>query len=167
MGKKKSARIKGEPSEQKTAFQLRLDADLHQQLKKAAEDAGISLNQLIQGICWGAVEHLHQGELITERVVCHSEGSPSEEWAFSMAKARHGCLFFGRRSSAKSEEEQEALGYLAKGGTIDGALGRVVSTRLQRAGGTCDAHEFFQRNREEGMGGQGALGLLAPWSLAC
>ena len=45
-----------------TAFQVRLDAEVHATLKKAAEDASISLNQLVTGILRGCADNMHLGE---------------------------------------------------------------------------------------------------------
>jgi hypothetical protein len=66
------------------AFQVRLDVDLHEQMKKAAEKADISLNQLIQGICRGAMAHLVQGE------------PEIDDGGYVSQKQQRGCVFFGR-----------------------------------------------------------------------
>jgi hypothetical protein len=78
-------------------FQLRLDAELHRDLKAAADTAGISLNQLIQGICRGALANLIQGE---------PDVSP---YGFVSTKPQRGCVFFGRHGStpAISMEDSE------------------------------------------------------------
>ena len=43
--------------DERVIFQLRLASDIHRELKQAAEIAGLSLNQLINGICRGAAEN--------------------------------------------------------------------------------------------------------------
>lgn len=75
------------------AFQVRFDADLHEQVKAAAETAGISVNQLIQGICRGAMAHLVQGE---PEVLLDG---------FVRVNPQRGCVFFGRAGIACNEEE--------------------------------------------------------------
>ena len=67
----------------KVSLQLRLEAELHERLRKTAEEAGISLNQLIQGICWGVVDKVVQGE---------AKRSPD---GFVHWEMRKKCLFFG------------------------------------------------------------------------
>ena len=76
------------------AFQVRFDPDLHQELHKVAEEAGISLNQLIQGICRGALGHVYQGEAFV---------SPS---GFMRVKPQRGCLFFGQPGDSWTEDEE-------------------------------------------------------------
>lgn len=80
-------------------FQLRLDADLHGRLKAAAENAGISLNQLIQGICRGAEASLVQGEA---RLL---------QGGFVDAKPQRGCVFFGRPGVMPAGHEKECDEY--------------------------------------------------------
>lgn len=65
------------------AIQVRLGGDVHQQLKETAETAGISLNQLIHGICRGAMAHVVQGEPVIDG------------GKFISAKPQRGCVFFG------------------------------------------------------------------------
>lgn len=66
------------------AFQVRLDADLHAQLKREAETAGISMNQLIQGILRGVLDRLVQGEAEVGRS------------GFVNVRPQKGCVFFGQ-----------------------------------------------------------------------
>lgn len=65
------------------AFQVRMDADLHARLKREADQAGISMNQLIQGTLRGALERLVQGEADVSRS------------GFVQVRPQKGCLFFG------------------------------------------------------------------------
>jgi hypothetical protein len=86
-----------EPQEDpaKVVFQVRFDADVHRDLKLQAEIAGISLNQLIQGICRGAVAHLVQGEASIRN-------------GFVTAREQRKCVFFGRQGIHYTENEAEA-----------------------------------------------------------
>ena len=86
----------GKTGESKTvAFQVRFDADLHEALRREAEQAGISLNQLIQGICRGSLSYLVQGEAEKTR-----DG-------FVLVKPQKGCVFFGRRGVHYSDRERQ------------------------------------------------------------
>jgi hypothetical protein len=76
-------------------YQLRLDAELHAGLKAAADTAGISLNQLIQGICRGALANLVQGEAVVGM------------GGFVSAKGQRGCVFFGREGSMPLGQEDD------------------------------------------------------------
>ena len=88
------------PDDATSAFQLRLDSELHDRFKKIAEEADVSLNQLIQGILWGTVENLKLGEAFVE-----SDKTVRVE-------PRKKCLYVGRagfyrspRERARDEEE--------------------------------------------------------------
>lgn len=92
---RKKAATEAAPEHRAVAFQVRFDADLHTQLKNAADAASISLNQLIQGICRGAVAHLVQGE---------PDVSLS---GYVRVKPQQGCVFFGRAGMYPSQDEAE------------------------------------------------------------
>ncbi len=84
---KKTAARRKETAEDdgRVAFQVRFDRDLQEQLKQQAEEAGLSLNQLIQGICRTASRYLVQGE-------------PHELVnGFIDSRPMKRCVFFGRR----------------------------------------------------------------------
>lgn len=59
--KKQVTQDKARPTDGKAVFQVRLDADVHEKLKTAAATAGISMNQLIQGVLRWAGDHVRQG----------------------------------------------------------------------------------------------------------
>jgi len=86
------------------AMQVRFDGDLHQQLKATAETAGISLNQLIQGICRGAIAHLVQGE------------PDVDDGGFVRTKPQRGCVFFGRAGFVPTDGEEECEECFGKNG---------------------------------------------------
>lgn len=46
---------------QKTRFELRFDADLHERIRGLADAAGVSVNHLMQGVMSWAVRHAHVG----------------------------------------------------------------------------------------------------------
>lgn len=54
-------RAKPSVADGKAVFQVRLDGDVHEKLKAAAATAGISMNQLIQGVLRWAGDHVRQG----------------------------------------------------------------------------------------------------------
>lgn len=54
----------------KTRFELRFDTDVYEGLKKIADQAQISLNQLMQGIGRWALENAHVGEPHQEDIDC-------------------------------------------------------------------------------------------------
>ena len=65
-----------------TQFALRLDSDLHQDLKNVSNVAGLSMNQLIHGICEAAISNVHVGE-------------PAQADGLISIEKRAGCVFFG------------------------------------------------------------------------
>jgi len=79
-------------------FQVRFDADLHARLKREAEKADISLNQLIQGICRGVLDYLHQGE------------AEETKAGFVVSRPQKRCLFIGRPGISEYEPD-EAMEY--------------------------------------------------------
>lgn len=79
------------------AFQVRFDADLHARLKAEADAADISLNQLVQGICRGALDFLHQGE------------AEMLSTGFVKARQQKRCVYFGRPGWSCSAEEAERI----------------------------------------------------------
>lgn len=90
-----------EPVDGSVAFQVRLDADLHARLKEAAETAGISMNQLIQGTLRGAMEYLVQGE------------ADMQAFGWVRQRKQKGCVFFGR--VGYSLDEEEVMEYRSRG----------------------------------------------------
>ena len=84
--KKPTPRAPAPSSDGKTSFQLRLDSCVHEKLKLEAKKAGISLNQLILGVCQFAADNIRQGRplktadelLETPATECVWFGHPSE-----------------------------------------------------------------------------------------
>lgn len=68
----------------KVAFQVRFDSELHAQLKGLAEQADLSLNQLIQGMCRGLVEHGRVGRAVVQK-----------ESGFVSVRPESRCVYFG------------------------------------------------------------------------
>ena len=78
----------------KVRFELRFDADVHEGIRRLAEGAEISVNQLMQGLARWAVENGHVGE-------------PARSSAGILyAKEQAGCVFFGKLGVVYTEEEQ-------------------------------------------------------------
>jgi HicB family. len=48
----------------KTRYELRLDPDLHAKARALADAAGVSMNQLLEGVVAWAVQHGHPGRPI-------------------------------------------------------------------------------------------------------
>lgn len=79
------------------AFQVRLDAETHSQLKQAAEEADLSLNQLVTGLLRGCAAHLVVGEAgRDDKNVVYPRSTPK-------------CVFVGKKGSYPSREETEWL----------------------------------------------------------
>ena len=77
----------------RTRVELRFDSELHAKMKATAEEAGISLSQLIQGICNAAMHNaIH--------------GIPDRSSGFVRAKAAEKRLFFGELGMQESEIEK-------------------------------------------------------------
>lgn len=98
--KKKNQRRLDEPKDAteatepaKVAFQLRLDADTHQKLTQEAERAGVSLNQLIQGICRACSRHLIQGKVVLMENGCIG------------TRYKPKAVYFGKATTFPSEDE--------------------------------------------------------------
>ena len=79
--KKKKTKATEQPSGT-TQFALRLDSDLHKDLKNVSNAAGLSMNQLIHGICEAAMSNVHIGE-------------PTQTDGLISIEKRPGCVFFG------------------------------------------------------------------------
>ncbi len=98
MAKKKAAKTEGGtvPSD-KVSLHLRLDGDVHRRLSQAASASGISMNQLIQGMVEGCLEHLIQGE-------------PDYKGKARLLgrRSQAGCVFFGKLGAAASEDDKAA-----------------------------------------------------------
>jgi hypothetical protein len=77
----------------KVAFQIRFEAELHRKLKAAADQSGMSLNQLLQGICSACVENIHIGEPEFQR-----EG-------YIVPRYVRKCVYFGNNGYRLTDEE--------------------------------------------------------------
>ena len=78
--------------EGKTRFELRFDDDLYTQVKNTADETGISVNQLMQGIARWAMSTVHPR---------------SEPWGQGpelLAVEHEGCVWFGRESGAVEDD---------------------------------------------------------------
>ena len=96
MAKKRS--VEADPVEDgKVRILLRLESELHEKLRKTAEDAGINLTQLIQGILWGTIENSVQGE------------GKRETNGFVRVQPRKKCLFFGKMGFYGDPDECDRL----------------------------------------------------------
>ena len=85
---KKTKKQAVEPRKQthdQTQFALRLKQDLYQTLKAKAEEASVSMNQLIHGICEACMENAHVGEAVVV----------SGEKGVFETRQEDGCLYFG------------------------------------------------------------------------
>ncbi len=74
--------------------ELRFEAEVYEGVKKLADAAEISLNQLLQGVARFAVKHGHLGEPTYDPPVVNSEAQP-------------GCLWFGREVPETFEDGSE------------------------------------------------------------
>jgi hypothetical protein len=85
---KNAKRLKESP---KTRFELRFDADVYDSVNKLADQVGVSLNQLMQGITRWAVEHSNPGEFVGGRV--HDENDVP-----MTTRDQAGVVWFGDQS---------------------------------------------------------------------
>jgi len=98
------------PEDGKVAFQVRLDADLHGRMREIAEKAGISLNQLLQGMCRGLIDHAHVGE-----------GRRLKD-GFHALRHTPKCVFFGQPGTPSDVPEEFYEDYREKHGQYPEAL---------------------------------------------
>jgi len=90
------AKQKQEQAESETvSFLVRLDKEVHTKLKAAAEQADLSITQVIQGICRASAENMKVGE---PRI---AQGKYVE------MQPVNKCIAFGRLGYYKSDEERE------------------------------------------------------------
>jgi hypothetical protein len=78
--------------EGKTRFELRFDDALYEEVKRNAEEAGISINQLMQGIARWAMKRANPGA----RAHFASEGVVSID--------EPGCIWFGHAADLETDE---------------------------------------------------------------
>lgn len=93
---------------EKVAFQVRFDSDLHARLVQLAEESGISLNQLVQGMCRGTLAAAHAGEW-NEYAFLQGD----KPYPFVRSKPAKGCVWFG-----KEGEFDEHMGEPVHSGTF-------------------------------------------------
>lgn len=93
---KRQAKKRESTGDAKVRLLIRIDAELHERLKSAAEAAEISMNQLVQGILHGAMGNIEQGEPEVGRS------------GFVRVRPTKKCVFFGRSGIYHSEEDREA-----------------------------------------------------------
>ncbi len=85
---RKNASPPKQRDEGKTRFELRFDDDVYDAVKRAADETGISVNQLMQGIARWAMKHVHPSEevqYVTQDVI-HCTAQP-------------GCVWFGQETT--------------------------------------------------------------------
>ncbi|WP_437192707.1 hypothetical protein [Planctomicrobium sp. SH527] len=102
MAKKKAAAKKNSVPQpvapqlgEKSRLELRLDTPLVEQLKRLADQNGISVNQLMQGVARWAVEKLQPGEPVR-----NADGHVT-------IREQSGCLWAGRPGRYKTLSEEE------------------------------------------------------------
>jgi hypothetical protein len=84
----------------KTRFELRFDAEVYDAIAQLAEQAGISVNQLMQGVSRWAVSCAHLGDppiLAAGAVENDAEPQP-------------GCIWFGRTPQPFLDEKGKKIG---------------------------------------------------------
>lgn len=98
MAKRKASgqKAKKEPPQKqsKGLFQVRFEQEVLDQLKAAAAEAGISVNQLMQAMCKGCLQHFMPGEARKER-----DG-------FVTLKRVKGVVSFGREGTVWDAESR-------------------------------------------------------------
>jgi len=94
MARKQPLQVSPSVEDGKVSLMLRLDTELHEKLRVTAEQAGISLNQMVQGICWGAIENVVQGE------------AKRQANGFVGVQPRKKCLFFGKLGYFKEPQHE-------------------------------------------------------------
>ncbi|QDU25606.1 hypothetical protein ETAA8_06760 [Anatilimnocola aggregata] len=95
----KKAKKKAEAVESdKVPFQVRFDRDLHQELVKLSEQTGISVNQLVQGMCRGALSSAQVGQWNEFGMM---EGDKPTR--FLISKPAKGCVWFGSKGIFDSD----------------------------------------------------------------
>ena len=124
-----SSRAKGRPrleGSSKSRFELRFDSEVYEGIRRLAEQSGISVNQLMQGLAGWAIKRGIPGE------------SERDEDGFVKVRDQPGCVFFGKRGAnwkpGEREEWEEAYGedmgdYREQGEvifTLDFTVRRVV-----------------------------------------
>ena len=113
MAKRKNVEEQASDEEGKVPVQVRLDAELHEKLKRVAEEANISMNQLVNGMCWGLIGKSVQGEATK-----HSSG-------FVAVEKRKKCLFFGEPGYSLTPRERADIEAEGHGAQIDDRDGEV------------------------------------------
>ena len=92
MAKKRRAK---EAAVEKPRLEIRFDSDVYQKMQDLADKSGISVNQLVNGVMRWAVANGHAGE-----------GTFDEHGNLDVKK-QVGCVFFGRTTKFRSQEERD------------------------------------------------------------
>jgi len=87
MGTMDMAKLKKTADIGKTRLELRFDTDVYDGINKIADEAGVSVNQLMQGLARWAIAHANQGE-----------ASFDHEHKFYRKTPQTGCIWFGEPS---------------------------------------------------------------------
>lgn len=86
-------RVTGKPREiGKTRVELRFDSDLYEEVKQLADEAEISVNQLLQGITRWAMKYAHAGEASFDGSEVNRREQP-------------GCVWFGHDGVEYTDDE--------------------------------------------------------------
>ena len=81
------------PTAEKARFELRFDSDVYDGIKRIADEADISVNQLMQGMARWALEHAHVGE------------PEAGEYGEIKTHEQPGCVWFGDTEGIVEDEE--------------------------------------------------------------
>ncbi|OYP34507.1 hypothetical protein [Rhodopirellula sp. MGV] len=118
MGKKKQARS---VNDGKVRLETRIDPKIADQFRAIAEEAGVSVNQILQGLIIWATDNAVQG-------------TPVETDAGELyAEPRPGCLFVGQESFFTDEEFDENGQLIAPTKLVPGVVHLVLDFSVQNA----------------------------------
>lgn len=122
-------RKKLKPSQMKDRVELRLDYELNDKLKDVADEAGISVNQLVQGLLYWAIPQAHIGYPIADSSdqFIHTEKRDEMVW-FGEDGKRIGpddcpvdsCYYF-------------TLDFSSKRAIVGGGLDSMLDRRIEEA----------------------------------
>jgi hypothetical protein len=99
MAKRKKAKGTAASGGEKIAFQMRFDRDLYTEVVGLAETTGISVNQLVQGICRGVIEQRHVGRWERAKL-------PGGDMLHTVSVGK-GCVWFGVEGTQEDGETKD------------------------------------------------------------
>lgn len=100
MAKRKTRTKKTAAKPGKVRMEARLDQDVLDRLKELAADADISLNQLVNGILYWAVNHSHAGEPVMG-------DDAYDAGSVTGTDEQPGCVWFGETAHEAEDERGE------------------------------------------------------------